>query len=500
MGSPTGPTFGGDPIWFRTIVVIWLATASLMASEGAPRNRFAAPGRDRPNFLLLLSDDQTFRALGTLGELEVQTPNLDRLARRGLLFTHAFNPGGWSGAVCIPSRAMLNTGRMIWTSRGSGGESVTADGLYWGEALGRAGYDTYMAGKWHLTDAALKRSFQKLGPLTGGFLPSTETDGAAYRRPASNNTWSADDPKWKGHWLQFGGRTVHSTERIAQAAIDYLGQRTTHHTRPFFMYVAFNAPHDPRQAPTEFLQLYRPEQLRLPPNLLGKHPFLIEKDFEGRDEILAPFPRTPAVVRAHLREYYAIISHLDAHIGRVLDALEASGEADNTVVCFTSDQGLAIGQHGLMGKQSLYEHSLRVPFILSGPGVPRGVRSDALFYLQSLYATTCDMAQIPVPSTVWFPSLVPLISGRTTTIHESLYGAFLDRQRSVRTREWKWIRTPASGQTQLFDVLHDPWETRNLARDPQYASIVTDMDRRLREWMLETGDPLPPGRLVPGNH
>ena len=473
-----------------TLVLLWF-----LPGHASAANRFAAPGQERPSFLFLLSDDQTFRALGLLGELEVKTPNLDRLATRGMLFTHCFYQGGWSGAVCIPSRTMLNTGRTLWQCRGRNDQGVAEGAALWGETLGKAGYETFMAGKWHLPDSALERSFKALGPLTGGFLPSTTNGGVAYYRPAPGNPWRPDDPVWKGHWLEVSGKPVHSSVRIADAAIDYLRQTATTSRSPFFMYVAFSAPHDPRQSPTEFLEMYPPNKLKLPPNFLPQHPFLIEENFNGRDEILAPYPRTPEIVRVHLQEYYAMITHLDAQIGRMLNALEVSGRAGNTIVIFTSDQGLAVGQHGLLGKQNLYDHSLRMPFIMAGPGIPKGQRSDALFYMQSLFATTCEMAGISVPKSVQFPSLVPLITGAKKQMYEVLYAAFLDRQRAVRTSRWKLIRTPDEKQIQLFDMKSDPWEMRNLAADPEHAPIVAMLDTQLRELMRELQDPMPPEKL-----
>ena len=455
------------------------------------RNRFATTGQNRPNFLFLFSDDQTHRALGALRELEVKTPNLNRLARRGMLFTHCFNQGGWSGAVCIPSRAMLNTGRTLWRSRGGTNQTLAPDVPLWGETFGRAGYDTFMAGKWHLPDAALKRSFQTIGPLTGGFLPSTTNGGPAYFRPAPGNPWTPDDPKWAGQWMKVDGKTIHSSSLVANAAIDFLRTNASRSTKPFFMYVAFTAPHDPRQAPREFLDLYKPARLDIPPNFLPRHPFLIEGNFHGRDEILAAYPRTPEIIQTHFQEYYAIISHLDSEIGRILDALETSGREDNTIVIFTSDQGLAVGQHGLLGKQNLYDHSLRMPFIMAGPGIPAGKRNDALFNMQSLYATTCQMAGIPLPPSVEFPNIVPLITGQKKKIHDALYAAFLDRQRAVRTAEWKLIRSPKVGVVQLFNIRRDPWERRNLAGDPKYADTLRDLDEQLRELMRALDDPMP---------
>ena len=463
----------------------------LFSSTSTAAKRFAAAGQERPNFLFLFSDDQTFRALGRLGELEVKTPNLDRLARRGMLFTHCFNQGGWSGAVCVPSRTMLNTGRTLWQSRGTNGQGIAPGAALWGETLGRAGYETFMAGKWHIPEEALTRSFKTLGPLTGGFRQSTTNGGPAYYRPAPGNPWRPDDPKWNGHWITTNGQTTHTSVLIADAAIDYLKTAAARSTAPFFMYVAFNAPHDPRQSPREFLDLYPPRKLRMPPNFLPKHPFPIENGFAGRDEILAPYPRTPEIIRVHLQEYYAIITHMDAQIERILEALEASGQAANTVIIFTSDQGLAVGQHGLLGKQNLYDHSLRMPFLMAGPGIPKGRRNAALFNMQSLFATTCEMAGVPVPQTVQFPSLVPLITGAKKQLHEALYAAFLDRQRAVRTAQWKLIHTPKAGQVQLFDVKHDPWETRNLAADPKQAATLAMLDGKLRELMREMKDPMP---------
>jgi len=473
-----------------------LLLSIVFAGAAVEPNRFAARGQERPNFLLLLSDDQMHRALSCLDELEVRTPNLDRLASRGTLFTHCFNQGGWSGAVCVPSRTMLNTGRTVWNCRnGTNNAGIAPGAALWGETLGRSGYGTFMAGKWHIPDAALKRSFKTLGPLTGGFRESTTNRGEAYFRPAPGNSWTPDDPKWRGHWIHTNGQTIHSSVLIADAAIGFLRTNAAQARSPFFMYVGFNAPHDPRQSPKEFLDLYPAQKLKLPPNFLPQHPFPIEKGMEGRDEILASYPRTPEVIRVHLQEYYAMITHLDAQIGRILDALEASGKADNTIVIFTSDQGLAVGQHGLMGKQSLYDHSLRMPFIVAGPGIPKGKRNDALINMQNLFATTCEMAGTSVPATVQFPSIVPLITGQKKQLNDALYAAFIDRQRAVRTPEWKLIRTPASGQVQLFNVKSDPWETNNLAANPKHAKTLASLDEKLRSLMIEMNDPMPPEKI-----
>ncbi len=154
-------------------------------------------------------------------------------------------------------------------------------------------------------------------------------------------------------------------------------------------------PHDPRLAPAEFTKLYDPAKISLSKNFMPEHPF-DNGELKIRDELLAPHPRTPAVMRQHLADYYATISHLDSEVGRVLAEIERRGWADNTIVIYSSDQGLAVGgRHGLMGKQNLYEH-VKPPLVFAGPGIPRG-QSDALVYLYDLFPTICDFAVRKLP-------------------------------------------------------------------------------------------------------
>ena len=463
---------------------------------GSPSgNRFAASGRERPNFLFLFTDDQAFRTVHALNNPDVQTPNLDRLVQRGLTFTHTFNQGSWSPAVCIASRAMLNTGRYVWTCGGNDCD----DYPLWGQILGEDGYDTFMTGKWHNGERALKRSFKHIGPHGPGMFPSRDPNAEEnrkhgiikdpYNRPRPGNSWSPSDSTLLGHWRHVNGKIVHSAQLWADAAIDYLRSRAGKQHEPFFAYVAFHSPHDPRQSPQEFLDLYPPEKIRIPPNFLPEHPF-DQGDARIRDELLAPFPRTEEAIRVHLQEYYALITFTDYQIGRILKALEETGEADNTVIIFSSDQGLAVGEHGLMGKQNQYDCAVRMPYVWVGPGIPQGRKIGALVYLQSAFATTCEMAGVPVPDTVQFPSLVPLITGEKQKLYDSIYGAYRNFQRMVRTEKYKLIRYPQVGEVQLFDLENDPWEINNLARQPRYRDVVRRLDSDLAWWMRETEDPL----------
>ncbi len=445
----------------------------------------------KPNFLFLFTDDQTFRSIGSLNNPAVKTPNLDRLVSRGVTFTHTFNQGSWSGAVCICSRAMLNTGMYIYHARqGIGGKDGPRVPL-WGETLGAAGYETFMTGKWHNGDPALRKSFKTVGPYGGGMLPSTDMDGDAYNRPAPGNHWSPFDTSRKGHWReQDDGRVIHSSRLWADAAIEYLKKRKKGQTNPFFMYVAFHAPHDPRQSPKKYVDMYPLDSIEIPPNFMPEHLFEQGERYTLRDERLAPFPRSKEAVKVHLQEYYAIISHADAQIGRILDALEKTGEADNTYILFSADHGLAVGQHGLMGKQNQYDHSVRMPLIISGPGLEPGKTIDSLVYLHSLYATTCELAGIEIPESVEFPSLMPLLRGEKKTLHHEIFGSYKDFQRMVRTEEFKLIRYPQEYRTQLFNVKEDPWEIKNLAHDPKYADTIADLNQRLKRLQKKVGDEL----------
>ncbi|MDR3691099.1 MAG: sulfatase-like hydrolase/transferase [Fimbriimonas sp.] len=447
--------------------------------------------KSRPNILFIIADDLMFRTIRALNNHEIHTPNLDRLAQRGCAFTHCFHQGSWSGAVCIPSRTMLNSGLSAFHAE-HGIERVRL----WGQTFGAAGYRTAICGKWHLDPVELGRSFRENVIVAPGFLESTPENGDAYHRPHAGDTWDPSDLEQKGHWIHTNlwldespDRVEHSSELYANQAIRYLTHVAPSRKQPFFLYIGFNAPHDPRQAPKEFLDLYPEDKIEIPPNYLPSHPF-DQGDAKVRDEVLAPFPRTEEAVRLHRREYYAIISHLDHEIGRILDALEHTGQAANTYVILTADHGLAVGEHGLFGKQNLYDCSVRMPLLISGPGVPAGRRVDELVYQHSMYATTCELAGIPAPSTVEFPSLVPLLRGDAPPEHDAVFCYYLNYQRSVRTKTHKLIVYPKARRMQLFDVEHDPWEIHDLSQDPASAPIKSVLVDRLRRFQKELDDPL----------
>ncbi len=440
-----------------------------------------------PNILFLFADDQCFQTIHHFGYEELETPNLDRLAHRGTTFTHAYNMGGWNGAVCIASRTMLNTGRFLWHARAIDEtcEQERAAGRFWSEHLKQAGYRTYMTGKWHIK-ADVNKAFDMTRNVRGG-MPKTVVSAYNRPHPGQPDLWSPSDPTLGGFWQD--GR--HWSAVVADDALDFLTDAKTQDA-PFFMYIAFNAPHDPRQAPAEYVAKYPAETVAVPVNFQPLYPY-----HEGmgcgadlRDEQLMPFPRTEYAVRVHRQEYFASITYLDAQIGRILDALEASSMAENTWIIFTADHGLAVGQHGLVGKQNMYDHSVRVPFLIAGPGVTADRRIETPIYLQDVMPTTLALAGIKQPEHVEFRSLLPLLRNETDKHYEAIYGAYLELQRMVTHEGYKLILYPKLNVWRLYHVAEDPHELQDLAAQDAALPRAQALFQRLLQLQDQTGDPM----------
>lgn len=441
----------------------------------------------KPNVLFFFADDQRFDTINALGNDHISTPNMDKLVQRGTSFTHAHIPCGTSGAVCMPSRAMLNTGRTLFHIEGAG-QSIPNNHTTIGEAFQNAGYETYGIGKWHNGTESYARSF---------------TDGAEIFFGGMNDHWNvpacdfSPDGNYENKLCPFSispGTTnelrhsycdhispgKHSSELFADAAINLL--KNHQQDKPFYLYVSFMAPHDPRTMPKKYLQMYDPEKIILPDNFMGGHPF-DNGDLHIRDEELAAFPRTNVEIRKHIAEYYAMISHLDAEIGRVMDVLEELGMTDDTIIMLAGDNGLAVGQHGLMGKQNCYEHSVRVPLLFAGPGIPVDKRSEDFVYLLDIFPTLCDICEIDVPESVEGKSLRPAMTGETgeNKTRDTLYFAYTNYQRAVKKDQYKLIEYCVEDlrNTQLFNLLEDPSELNNLADDPDHAKLLKDMRSEL---------------------
>lgn len=455
------------------------------ACHGA-RKRKTAGANQRPNILFIFADDQCHEALSAFG-CEVATPNLDRLVARGTTFTHAYNQGSWSGAVCVASRTMLNTGRFLWHANDvvKTLEKERKSGRFWSEYMKRAGYDTYFSGKWHVK-ADAEAAFDVVRNVRPG-MPNQTKQG--YNRPVEGqpDEWKPWDRKFEGFWK--GGK--HWSEVLGDDTEDFLAQAAGK-PDPFFMYLAFNAPHDPRQSPKSFVDRYPLEKVKVPENYLPDYPYAkgIGCGPGLRDEKLAPFPRTEYAVKVNRQEYYAIITHMDVQIGRMLKALEATGKADNTYIFFTADHGLAVGHHGLLGKQNMYDHSLRVPFVVAGPDVPAGKKVSTPIYLQDVMPTTLALAGVDKPDHVEFNNLMPLIRGQGKPAYDAIYSGYLKLQRAVTDDGYKLILYPKIKKARLYHIAKDPEEMRDLAGDEKYQPVMKKLFKTLLRLQKVTGDRL----------
>ncbi len=433
--------------------------------------------QQRANILLLLTDDQRFDTIAALGNPDMATPNLDALVARGTAFTRAHIPGGTCGAVCMPSRAMLHTGRSLFHLDGQGREVPAAHALL-GETFRAHGWQCFGTGKWHNGAAAYARSFDAGAEIFFGGMDDHWNVPACHFDPSGRYDHPVpvihNPQRERRKRMRIGDHITpgaHSTDLFTDATIDFL--RTRDSTRPFFAYVSLMAPHDPRSMPARYLEPYAEQRPPLPPNFCTAHA-IDTGALRIRDEMLAGFPRQEDEIREHLAEYYAMITHIDDAFGRLMDELEASGQLANTIIVLAGDNGLAVGQHGLMGKQSVYEHSVRVPLVIAGPGITADARRDELVYLHDLFPTLCEHCALPVPSSVEGRSVAGALHGGPGCGRESLYLAYAESIRGVSDGESKLIEY-ACGATQLFDLVADPWELDDRASaEPERVAALRE--------------------------
>ncbi len=439
----------------------------------------------RPNFLFMIADDHRHSALGALGIEAVSTPVFDKLIADGTCFTQAHIMGSTSGAVCMPSRGMLMTGRGLFDTP----DPLPDDAPLLPELLRQNGYTTFGTGKWHNRRGSYARCFGESGKVFFGGMDDQ------FAMPVNDFDPAGDYPPEDSYIADGYSTTIFSDEMI-----DFLNARGDEDDQPFFAYIAFTSPHDPRTPPAPYDEMYDPEDIQLPPNFVPEHPFDIGiRDI--RDELLAGYPRGEDEIKRHIADYYGMISHMDMDIGRILAALDARGLSENTIVIYTSDHGLGVGQHGLMGKQNLYDHSMRIPLIMRGPGIPRGMSCDALLYLLDMYPTLLELAGIDVPEDCDGHSLAALLNRVTTKHRRQIFSAYQGVfghprgqpwQRSIKDERNKLIQTVVNGEEtwQLFDLAADAHERINLIDQPVYEKLAQRLRASLRDRQTRAKDPL----------
>jgi arylsulfatase A-like enzyme len=488
-----------------SVAALSLSGCNALAQKG-PSN--ALTGK-RPNILFIIADDQSPFDLKMYNRDSIlDTPVLYELASEGMVFDGAYHMGSWSGAVCTPSRHMIMSGRSVWHIPGGGNpnagnpEMVPADLAEntMAAIFNRAGYDTMRTCKKGNSYKAANEKFTVCHEST--------------QRGGTDDTGSA----WH-----------------AEQVLNYLSDRQANNdSKPFMIYYGFSHPHDPRNGKIDLLAKYgsvnhtdketlppaNPKQPALPKNYLPEHPF--HHGHPGlRDEVKVSGvweKRDERTIGNELGREFACSENIDIQIGRVLNKLEEMGELDNTYIFYTADHGIAIGRHGLQGKQNLYEHTWRVPFIVKGPGIKAGSRTQGNIYLLDVLGTICDLADIAPPATVESKSFRPVLEGRKDTIRDVLYGVYCGGtkpgMRSVRKDDWKLIKYDVMDgtvrETQLFNLKDNPDELLkehrdqkvakltantpkagqvNLAGNPKYAGKLARMEALLLSEMRRLNDP-----------
>jgi arylsulfatase A-like enzyme len=463
----------------------------------------------RPNVLLIFSDDQRFNTIHELGNVVIHTPNLDYLVREGTCFTRAYMMGSMSGATCIPSRAMLLSGRSLFHLDGNG-RNIPPTHTTIPEALHKNGYYSYWVGKSHQAQSSMGRMFDGgsrcygyHGPYrdydhylmgTHDFDPSGKFDGPLYIYRKGPQGQEVKTLLNRENFKEMKARAnkeaefFHTSEVFTTGAVNFL--KRYEQEKPFFLYLAYHAPHDPRNAPQRFHDMYPLDEIPLPASFKPEHPF-DQGSLKIRDEKLAGFPRKPDEIKKHLADYYAIISHMDEQIGRVLKILKETGLDENTLVIFSGDSGLAVGNHGLMGKQNLYDAGgIHVPLIFKGPGIRKSQKRQALCYLFDVMPTICDLTNTSIPASCDGKSLASIIRGSEKKVRSYQYFAYTDTQRAVQDDRYKLIEYAHKGKrfTQLFDLKSDPDEIQNLIDDRRYSGHRDRLKAELQRLKKVYGD------------
>lgn len=442
---------------------------------------FGQSKKKAPNVLFILVDDMQSTCIHAYGCDQVYSPNIDRIVDNGVSFTRTYTNGSLGGALSMPSRAMIMTGRGVYQVIQDGAQ-IPEQHVTMPELFRQNGYTTFATGKWHSDYKSFTRSFSTGENIFFGGMHTYETNG--HVSPRLHHY----DPSGNYSEKPFIGEKF-SSEMFADAAVDFLKSRKKE-KNPFFAFVSFTSPHDPRMQHPDYAHGYKADTLNLPINFLSQHPF-DNGDMKVRDEVLTPVPRTREATQKELAGYYGMISEVDTQIGRIMQALRESGELDNTILVFASDNGLAVGQHGLLGKQNLYDHSVRVPLVISAPGMDKekGTKRDANCYLYDIYPTLCDLTGIrPAPS-VTGKSLLPVLKGADKH-RDCLFLAYNSIQRGLVKDGWKYIVYNVGGfrTEQLFDLKNDPWEMVNHAQEPAYAFKLSAYKNLLKEEMKRNND------------
>ena len=468
-------------------------TAALPLSSFLAKDLLAssASGGTRPNVVLILTDQQQWKALGAYGNRVVRTPHLDRLAEQGTRFTHAY----CNMASCMASRASLFTGQYPHTHRAEfGNPGLGPEHVAFSDILGKASYRTGYVGKWHMSDVGIP-----------GFVPPEQRHGFQW--------WVAAN---RGHFKTFKGfvqddptlftGSKYTTDFLTDQAIAFVRENRG---SPFLLTLSIPDPHSPYTVRSPYDTMYPPEQMQLPPSYVGDPKELppyergmfrvcqrqIQGFYQDREyrEQFKPTTREQTLT-VIISQYYGMISCIDENVGRLMGVFDELGLRENTIVIYTSDHGDYMGAHGLLYKgRTPWDEAMRIPLLISCPGRARGgVVSDELVSLIDIMPTILELTNREAPGALDGKSLVPLLLGEETVSRDAVYYEFWHdpavrrAYRCIRTKTWKYVYVllPGGGSPEelLYNMVEDPYEMRDLASDPQHADTKTDLYNRLKAW------------------
>ena len=434
--------------------------------------------QDRPNILVIVSDEHDPAVTGCYGHPTVQTPNLDRLAGQGLLHDNAY----CNSPMCVPSRMSFLTGRHCheidaWDN----GCALAADVPTWGDFLGQAGYETVLCGRTH---------FNGPDPLQGfGRRLCDDLDSwrsAGFPPPRRHARWRRAN---NSHVTECGpGDHLHQRydAGIADRCIEFLKDRAAgRDDRPWLLCCGFMHPHFPLIAPPQYVALYRDAQIPLPPGfdepLEAQHPAIrhLRWSFHNDQQLDEDLQRRATAA------YWALVTLVDHQIGRILEVLDASSTARETAVVYFSDHGEMAGAHGIWQKQCFYEPAERVPLIVRAPGRVQPARIERLVSLIDVTPTLLDLAGAETPADLPGQSLLsgaraPGGEDRRSVFSEYHAQGMLNAEFMIRKGDYKYCYY-VGYEPQLFDLRRDPGEMTDLAAVPQFAEVLADLHAELRK-------------------
>ncbi|MBQ37861.1 MAG: hypothetical protein CME04_15855 [Gemmatimonadaceae bacterium] len=452
----------------------------------------------RPNVLFIMSDQHSKAVAGCYGHGIVQTPHMDRLAQRGLIYDNAF----CASPLCGPSRVAWITGTQPHTNgvvthnnsrHRSGGtyrKTIDPDVPSLIEEMRQAGYDTYGAGFMHADQHVDGEDpYGELGFSGYGVNPKSYGDIVGEQVKRRYDAHHIISEMWEHSYRNVEGDPFpHGEEKmldtlVVDDCLEFMAQ--SDRDRPFFAYAGFRAPHPPWCAPPRFHEMYDPDDIGELPNYLVDFRDKPRRVIE-RVNYYELWNLPEEMIRKSIAAYFGFVSYTDTCVGRLVDAIDAAGLRDDTLIVYASDHGEMLYKNGICEKHTFFEDAVRIPLIFSQPGVvPEGERTEALVSNIDILPTVLRMAGIRLPEIVEGKDLTPTFRGGKVQEHVfSEYYHSLDPCRMVRDERYKYIHTEED-ICELYDLDNDPLESVNLAWYPQYAQRIAEMDELvMADWEI----------------